>query len=183
MRQLSKRIAALAALLAALTVTGIAGAAAQDATAMPGSACVGTWLLRVTPLGQEASSGFPVNATFHADGTFVTEGAPVSPGPADAPDKVTVMSTAQGVWQPTASGGCAVTHVFYDSDLQGNLVNTVEIRIVLVVGPDGNTMTTEGTDFATVTAADGTVLFSGPGNTVTGTRLVVMLAPTPSPTP
>ena len=93
------------------------------------------------------------------------------------------MSTAQGVWQPTESGGCAVTHVFYNSDLSGNLASTVEIRIVLVPGPDGMTMTTEGTDYATVTAPDGTVLFSGPGNTVEGTRLVVKFAPVPSSSP
>ena len=51
------------------------------------------------------------------------------------------------------------------------------------VGADGDTMTTVGTDYATVTAADGTVLFSGPGNTVEGSRVVLLLAPAPSPSP
>ncbi|MCY7417806.1 MAG: hypothetical protein LH650_04790, partial [Chloroflexi bacterium] len=105
------------------------------------------------------------------------------PGPADAPDHVSLMSTGQGVWQPTVTGGCAVSHVFYNSDAQGNLLNTIEIRIVFVLGPDGNSMTTQGTDYATVTAPDGTVLFSGPGNTVEGTRLVLKFAPTASSSP
>jgi hypothetical protein len=48
------------------------------------------------------------------------------------------QSTAQGVWQPTESGGCAVTHAFYNADLQGNLVNTVEIRIVLTSRTPGS---------------------------------------------
>ena len=111
----------------ATIISGAVGAAAQDATPTPGQDCVGTWLLRVTALGQPESTGFPVNATFGADGSFITEGAPVSAGPPDAPENVTVASTAQGVWEPTESGACAVNHVFYNSDLGGNLVNTVEI--------------------------------------------------------
>jgi hypothetical protein len=161
----------------ATIICGTVGAAAQ-ATADGGQDCVGTWLLRVTALDQPESPGFPVTATFGADGSFITEGAPVSAGPPDAPENVTVASTAQGVWEPTESGACAVNHLFYNSDLGGNLVSTVEIRIVVTVGPDGNTMTSDGPDFATVTAADGTVLFSGPSNTVEGTRLVLQLPPT-----
>ena len=166
----------------AAIMSGAAVASAQEATE-PGGACVGTWLLRVTPLGPPGATGFPVNATFTSDGTFVTEGPPVSSGPPDAPENVTVSSTAQGVWEPTESGGCAVNHLFYNSDLEGNLVNTVEIRIVFTIGPDGNTMTSDGPDFATVTAPDGTVLFSGAGNTVEGTRLILQLPPSSSPSP
>lgn len=80
-----------------------------------------------------------------------------------------------GVWQATDTGACAVTHVFYVTDAKGNQLNTLEIRLLMVVGPDGSTM--DGTDYATVMAPDGTVLVSGPGNTVGGTRLVVKMAP------
>ena len=177
-------LAMLFALLATLGFASGSVIAAQDATAMPAThGCVGTWLLRVTGIGQPKSTGFPVNATFHADGTFITQGPPVSPGPADAPEKVSFMSIGQGVWQPTDTGGCAVTHVFYNADAQGHLLNTIEIRIAFVLGPDGDTLTSDGTDYATITAPDGTVLFSGPGNTVEGTRLVVMFAPAPSGSP
>ena len=150
---------------------------------MPGPTCVGTWLLRVTALGQPESTGFPVTATFGADGTFISSSPPVSPGPTDAPDQVRFTSTAQGVWEATDSGDCAVTHIFYSTDAQGNLL-TLEIRLLMALGPDGSTMA--GTDYATGSAPDGTVLFSGPGNTIEGTRLTVKLAPaasSPSPTP
>ena len=74
-----------------------------------------------------------------------------------------------------SAAGCADS-----TDAQGNLL-TLEIRLLLTLGPDGNTMA--GTDFATGSAPDGTVLFSGPGNTVEGTRLVLKLAPPASPAP
>jgi hypothetical protein len=176
-------IPAVAILVASLAAAGVTGVAAQDPTSTPGQSCVGTWLLRVTGLGKPASSGFPVTATFGADGTFIASSPPVSPGPADAPDKVSFTSTAQGVWEATDPGECAITHVFYSTDAQGNLT-TLEIRLLMTLGPDGNTMA--GTDYATATAPDGTVLFSGPGNTVEGTRLAVKLAPpasSPSPAP
>ena len=93
----------------------------------------------------------------------------------------TFLNPGLGVWQATDTGACAVTHVFYVADAKGNQLNTLEIRLLMVVGPDGNTM--DGTDYATVMAPDGTVLVSGPGNAVNGTRLVLKLAPTPSASP
>ena len=175
----------MAGLCLAITtiLSGTGAASAQDTTDLSGHPCVGTWLTRVTPLAPPGASGFPVNATYTSDGTFITEGPPVSPGPPDAPENVTVASTAQGVWEPTGSGGCAVNHIFYSSNLAGELVNTVEIRIVMMVEPDGQSMTSDGPDFVTVTAADGTVLFSGAGNSVEATRLVLQLPPASSPSP
>ena len=181
MRQLPKRIPSVIILAATLCLGGFSGAAAQDATATPASGCVGTWLLRVTGIDQPPSTGFPVSAIFAADGSFIVTSPTVSPGPADAPDAATFLNPGLGVWAATDTGACAVTHVFYVADAQGNLVNTLEIRLLMKVGPDGNTM--DGTDYATVMAPDGTVLFAGPGNTVGGTRLELKLAPPASPAP
>ena len=162
-------------------LSGAAAASAQDDTDPSGHSCVGTWLLRVTPLGEPASSGFPVSATFEADGSFIVTGYVASPGQADAPDAPTFLSPGLGVWEATDAGACAVTHLVYIADAQGNPLNTLEIRLMEVVGPDGNTMT--GTDYATVMAPDGTMLFEGPGNTVEGTRFVLQLPPASSPSP
>jgi hypothetical protein len=183
MRHFLKQIPSVAILCASLCVTGITGVAAQDATPMPGQGCVGTWLLRVTGLGQPASTSFPVTAIFGADGSFIVTSPVVRPAQG-APDQANFLNPGLGVWQATDTGTCAVTHVFYVTDAKGNQLNTLEIRLLMVVGPDGNTM--DGTDYATVMAPDGTVLVSGPGNTIGGARLVLKLAPpasSPSPKP
>lgn len=176
------RVMPIFVLLAAMSASSATGAAAQDASSTPASSsCVGTWLLRVAPTGQPASTGFPVSAIFGADGSFIVSSPTVQPGPPDAPENANFLNPGLGVWQATDTGACAVTHVFYVADAKGNQLNTLEIRLMMTVGPDGNTM--DGTDYATVMAPDGTVLVSGPGNTVSGTRLVVKLAPTPSSSP
>ena len=162
---------------------GLTALAAIPASAA-GEDCVGTWLLQVTPVGQPASTGFPVSATFGADGSFIVAGYVLQPGSADAPDDPSFLSPGLGVWEATDTGACAVTHLVYIADKQGNPLSTLEVRLLQTVGPDGNTMT--GTDYATVTAPDGTVLFAGPGNTVDGTRLELKVAPpagSPSPMP
>ena len=177
MRQLSKRIPALVALVASLTVTGITGVAAQDPSA--DSPCVGSWVWRVTAVGQPESSGFTAFAMFTADGGFITERAPVTAGPADAPEKVTFPGSGYGAWQPTEADACAAIFVGRDTDLLGNLVDNVEIRLALQVAPDGQTIT--GTDYTTVMAPDGTVVFEGSSVTLAGTRIVVKLVPSPAP--
>ena len=164
------------------SLAAISGVAAQETTAATDPhSCVGTWLLQVTPLGEPASSGFPVAATFEADGSFIVTGFVASPGPADAPDAPTFLSPGLGVWEATDTGACAVTHFVHIADAQGDPLNTLEIRLLEVVGPDGTTMT--GPDYATVMAPDGSILFEGPANTVDGTRFSLKLAPATSPSP
>jgi hypothetical protein len=180
LRRFTILITSLAVLAGSLAAASI-GAAASDTPS--GQACVGTWQARVTSLGQPPSTARPVLLTLEADGTVVEASQPVVPGPPDAPDKVSFGSPGQGVWQATDTGSCAVTFLFYNADGQGNLANTIKIRIVLIVGSDGNTISSDGSDYVTVTAPDGTMLFSGPGNTAEGTRVVVELPPTPSSSP
>ena len=81
------------------------------------SPCVGSWMWRVTPLGQPE---FTAYAMFLADGGFHTERAPVVAGPPDAPENVTFPAGGYGAWEPTESGGCAVTFVGLDTDSLGN---------------------------------------------------------------
>jgi hypothetical protein len=172
------RILTLAAGLAFATSQGVA--ANGDPS---GSGCVGTWLVTITALGQPASTSRHALLTLFADGSLVEASQPVVPGPPDAPENVNFSSSGHGVWMETDTGDCAMTFMFYNADAKGALANTIEIRIVFELGPDGDTITSVGSDFATVTAADGTVLFSGPGNTVEGTRMVVALPPMASPSP
>ena len=138
---------------------------------------------RVTAPDQPESSGFIAYALFVADGGFHTERAPVVAGPADAPESVTFPAGGYGAWEPTESGGCAVTFVGLDTDSLGTLLDTVEIRFVLEVGPDGQTISTVGLVYTTVSAPDGTVVFEGFGPTIAGTRVVVKLPPSPAPSP
>jgi hypothetical protein len=152
--------------------------AAQDPTA--DSPCVGSWVWRVVPPGQPE---FIAYSMFMADGGFITERSPVTAGPADAPENVTFPGGGYGAWEPTETGACAATFVGLDTDSLGNLLTTVEIRFVLEVAPDGQTMSTVGRDYATITAPDGSVVFEGFGGTITGTRIVVKLPPSPSPSP
>ena len=145
----------------------------------PDSPCVGSWMWRVTGLGEPE---FTAYALLLADGGFHTERAPVVAGPADAPENVTFPAGGYGAWEPTEDGGCAVTFVSLNADPQGNVLNTVEISFVLDVGPDGQTISSR-LNYATVTAPDGTVLFEGSGGTLAGTRVVVKLPPSPAPSP
>jgi hypothetical protein len=149
---------------------------AQDPIAH--SPCVGSWVWRVMPPGQPAFIAYSI---FLADGGFITERETVTAGPPDAPDRVTFGAGGYGAWEPTETGACAATFVGLDTDSLGNLLDTVEIRFVLEVQPDGQTMRTVGRDYATVWAPDGTVLFEGFGATIEGTRVVVKLPPSPSP--
>ena len=77
MRQSLRHIPTVFVMAALLAAGGVSGAVAQDSTS--DSACVGTWLLQVTPIDQPASAGFPVSAIFGADGSFVVTGYPVRP--------------------------------------------------------------------------------------------------------
>jgi hypothetical protein len=176
-----RRSTALLITLLALCGSMIAlspGVGAQDPTA--DSPCVGSWVWRVMPPDQPE---FTAYSMFLADGGFITEPAPVTAGPSDAPEKVTFPGGGYGAWEPTATGACAATFVGLDTDSLGNLLTTVEIRFVLEVGPDGQTMSTVGRDYATIMAPDGSVIFEGFGGTITGTRIVVKLPPSPSQSP
>ena len=175
MRRSTSLLMTLVALCGSM-IAASPGVTAQDATA--DSPCVGSWVWRVMPPGQPE---FTAYSMFLADGGFITEREAVTAGPPDAPEEVTFGAGGYGAWQPTATGACAATFVGLVTDSLGNLLNTVEIRFVLVVAPDGQTMSTVGRDYATIMAPDGSVVFEGVGGTITGTRIVVKLLPSPSP--
>ena len=178
MRRSTSLLMTLVALCGSMLVASPSVVAQEPSADSP---CVGSWVWRVTPPGASRSSP-PTPCSWPMAGS-ITERETVIAGPPDAPEKVTFAAGGYGAWEPTETGACAATFVGLDTDSLGNLLDTVEIRFVLEVGPDGQTISTVGHDYATVSAPDGTVLFEGFGATIAGTRVVVKLPPSPAPSP
>ena len=162
MRQLSKRIPALVVLVASLTVAGITGAAAQDASPAD-HPIVGAWIVS-TPSG-------PAIEVFHADGTY-TAPFPVSGVP---PSGLTYQSTQVGVWEPAGPQTARMSVVFLYSDTQGTFTGSFTYDGSQTVSEDGSSIMADDGGTATVRDASGEVVMVLPADhgVVVGTRMRV----------
>jgi hypothetical protein len=114
--------------LALATTTRLASAQEATPTARASHPIVGNWMVS-TPAG-------PAMAVFLADGTNI-QGLPATQA---GPNGVVFVSTQVGSWEPVSERGIHFTGVQLHSDVNGNLIGTVEIDAFPVVSEDGKTL-------------------------------------------
>ena len=162
MRRFIVSLSVVVVLLLSLVATVDRGTSAQEATpdataAMMATAThpvVGGWRF-INDVGEgETFDSFGI---FHADGTYTES----------TPDGVMI-----GVWRPTGQRTVDLTFHATDLDPDPEVLISGEGRMAAEINETGNTLTATFTFVAQ--AADGTVVFSGEGFQVTGSRLEVL---------
>jgi hypothetical protein len=139
--RLSRRTAFGGIGVAALGVSQVPGATAQEATP-PGMAAhpiVGAW--RVVP-----DPPYPplVLILYHADGTVLfsaPSGSPAEPGAAHA---VTFETPAYGVWERTGERSVALSATLIDTDEAGTFLGTLNFHGTVQIDETGDAYTYAG---------------------------------------
>jgi hypothetical protein len=161
---------ALSLLLSGSWITGaIAQQGTPEAVSHP---IVGTW--REVAI-QEGVPPLDLTTVFTSDGTIIGAGAPLFPL---EPGVVMFFGPGTGVWEATGPNAVAYTVDLMLADAEGNPAGRQTVYGTREVSADGQTFT--GGYTYTISAADGTVLFSAAG-VDEGTRLTVEPMPVASP--